>query len=90
MGKVNKSPDEFLSPIIFFAISTPINPPNSPPIIDFTFSIWSKVTSEVSKNGYSKNPMIREPIKAPKVAPIMIDSLLFDEILSVLFFRRKT
>ena len=30
--------DERFSLIIFFEVSTPISPPNSPPIIDFVFS----------------------------------------------------
>ena len=35
-GRVNKSPEEFTSPIIFLQISTPTSPPNNPPIIDLS------------------------------------------------------
>ena len=37
IGKTNKSPEDFVSPIRFFAISTPNKPPNNPPIIVLVF-----------------------------------------------------
>lgn len=39
MGSVNKSPEDFFSPMMLFANSTPRSPPKSPPIMVLLFKI---------------------------------------------------
>ena len=82
MGKVNRSPEDCFSWIIFFENSTPINPPNNPPIIDFVLSNCNMLMEFIEINGFSKNPTSLEPIKAPTMAPSMIESLFPLDILS--------
>ena len=89
MGNTNKSPEDWVSPIIFFANSTPINPPNNPPIMVLVLSNAIRFSGENSITGFSKKPTNRDPIKAPSAAPRMIDSRLLDEMAS-LFFRRNS
>ena len=76
MGKVNKSPEELRSPIIFFAISTPISPPNKPPIIVLELRMSMIDFSFITSKGFSKSPTTLEPKYAPAAAPMIMDKRL--------------
>ncbi len=80
IGKVNKSPEERFSLIIFFEVSTPINPPKRPPMIDFVFSKRSTLLALNVIKGFSRKPISLEPINAPAIAPRIIESLFLFEI----------
>ena len=90
IGKVNKSPEECLSLIIFFEVSTPINPPNSPPIIDFVLSNRNILLVVSVIKGFSKKPTSLEPTNAPKIAPSIIESLFLFDIWSFASLRNLT
>ena len=90
IGKVNKSPEECLSLIIFFEVSTPINPPNSPPMMDFVLSKRNILLVVSVIIGFSEKPISLEPTNAPKIAPSIIESLFLFDIWSFVRARNLT
>jgi hypothetical protein len=62
-----------LWPTIFFANSTPINPNAKPPVMVLLVqNLMNENSCPKSMFGFSKFPIIFEPISAPAVAPINI------------------
>lgn len=90
IGKVNKSPEDCFSLIIFFDTSTPIKPPNNPPIMDFVLSKSNMFSDEKSIIGFSKKPISLEPTNEPIIAPKIIESRLLLEIVSITDLRNLT
>lgn len=90
MGNVNKSPEDCFSLMLFFASSTPKSPPNKPPIIVLVLNKFSREETSEGNMGFSKNPTMREPRKAPIAAPKIMDNRFIETMGSVVRFRKKT
>ena len=87
---IARSPEDCGSLSFHFVSSTPMSPPNNPPMIVFKLRSSNSVTLLKSTMGFSRNPTMRDPINAPMAAPRMMESLLDVEIGSVVRFLKCT